>query len=82
MLNFKDLRHKLNPGNTRIHNIISVQRITQILLGDALISSKTDPHNGTKKEKRSYSTVKNDKRMLKTLLFIRIIYLTQQSSFL
>ena len=51
--------------NTRIYNLISVQRITLFLLGEAIISSKTDPHNGSKKEKRSYGKVKNNKTMLK-----------------
>ena len=51
--------------NTRIYNLISVQRITLFLLGEATISSKTDPHNGSKKEKRSYGKVKNNKTMLK-----------------
>ena len=48
---------------------ISVPQITRLLLGDAIISSKTDPHNGSKKEKRSYGKTKNDKTMLKILLF-------------
>ena len=51
--------------NTRIYNLISVPRITLFLLGEAIISSKTDTHNGSKKEKRSYSKVKNNKTMLK-----------------
>ena len=51
--------------NTRIYNLISVPRITLFLLGEAIISSKTDPHNGSKKEKRSYGKVKNNKTMLK-----------------
>ena len=45
-----------------------------------MISSKTDPHNGSKKEKKSYGKIKNSKTMLKILPFIRIIYLKQQSS--
>ena len=51
--------------NTRIYNLIFVPRITLFLLGEAIISSKTDPHNGNKKEKRSYGKVKNNKTMLK-----------------
>ena len=47
-----------------------------------MISSKTDPHNGSKKEKKSYGKIKNSKTMLKILPFIRIIYLKQQSSIL
>ena len=68
--------------NTRIYNLIYVSRIARLLLGDALISSKTDPHNGSKKEKRSYGKTKNNKTMLKILPFIRILYLKQQSSIL
>ena len=68
--------------NTRIYNLISVPQITQLLLGDAIISSKTDPHNGSKKEKGSYGEVKNNNTMLKILPFIRILYLKQQSSIL
>ena len=40
---------------------MSVPQITWLLLGDAMISSKTDLHNGSKKEKRSYGKVKNNK---------------------
>ena len=68
--------------NTRIYNLISVPQITRILLGDAIISSKTDLRNGSKKEKRSYGKIKNNKTILKILLFIRIPYLKQQSSIL
>ena len=64
-------------GNTRIYNLISVPQITRLLLGDAIISSKTDPHNGSKKEKRSYGKIENNKTMLKILPFIRILYLKQ-----
>ena len=74
-----------HPGlkfNTRIYNLISVPQITRLLLGDTIISSKTDQHNGSKKEKRSYGEVKNNSTMLKTLPFIKIIYLKQQSSIL
>ena len=68
--------------NTRIYNLISVPQITRLLLGDVIISSKTDRHGASKKEKRSYGKVKNDKTMLKILLFIRIDYVKQQSSIL
>ena len=54
--------------NTRIYSLISVPQITRLLLGDAIISSKTDPHNGSKKEKRSYGEVKNNNTMLMTLM--------------
>ena len=66
--------------NTRTYNLICVPQITRLLLGDAIISSKTDPHNGSKKEKRSYCKI-NTKIMLKILPFIRIFHLIQQSSF-
>ena len=59
---------------------MSVPQITRLLLGDAMISSKTDLHNGSKKEKKSYGKVKNNKTMLKILTFIRILYFKQQSS--
>ena len=36
--------------------------------------------NGSKKEKRSYGRVRNDKTMLKVLSFIQILYLKQQYS--
>ena len=50
------------------------------LLGDATISSKTDPRIGSKKKKRSYGKVRNNKTMLKIVSFIRILYLKQQYS--
>ena len=68
--------------NTRIYNLISVTQITRLLLRDAIISSKIDPHIGSKKGKKSYGKPKNNETMLKTLPFIRIPYLKQQSSIL
>ena len=50
-------------SNTQIYNVISVLQITRLLLGDATILSKTDPHNCSKDEKRSYGQVKNNKTM-------------------
>ena len=44
--------------NTRIYNLISVPQITRLLSWDAIISSKTDPQNGSKKEKKSYGKLK------------------------
>ena len=73
------LECKYNSINTWIYNLISVPQFTRFLLGDAIISSKTDPHNGSKKGKRSYGKTKNDKTMLKILLFIRIFYKQQGS---
>ena len=48
----------------RVYNLISVPQITWLLLGDAKILTKTDPRNGSKKEKRSYGKVKNNKNNL------------------
>ena len=76
------LECKYNSINTCIYNLISVPQFTRFLLGDAIISSKTDPHNGSKKEKRNYGKVENNKTMLKVLSLIRIIYLKQQSGIL
>ena len=44
--------------------------------------SKTEPYNGSKKEKRNYCKIKNNKTMLKILPFTQIIYFKQQSSIL
>ena len=63
--------------NTRIYNVISVPQITWLFLGDAIISSKTDPDNNSKKEKRSCGKTKNNKSILAILPFIRILYLKQ-----
>ena len=41
-------------GNTPIYNLISVAQITPLLLGDAIISSTPDLHDGSKQEKRKY----------------------------
>ena len=73
------LECKYNSINTRIYNLISVSQFTRVLLGDAIIPSKTDPHNGSKREKRNYGKVENNKTMLKILSLIRIIYLKKQS---
>ena len=67
---------------SQVYNLVSVPQITRFLLRDAIISSKTDPHNGSEKEKRSYGKVENNKTMLKILPFVRILYLKQQSSIL
>ena len=37
-----------------IYNLISVAQITPLLLGDAIISSTPDLHDGSKKKKRKY----------------------------
>ena len=39
--------------------------ITQLLLGDTIIASKTGPSNNSKKEKKSCGKVRNNKTMLK-----------------
>ena len=59
--------------------MIFVPQITQLLLGDAIISSKTDLRSGSKKEKRSYSKFRNNRAMSTTLSFFRILCLKQQS---
>ena len=61
---------------------MSVLQITQLYLGDTIISTKTDLHNGSKKERRKYGKAKNNKTMLKILPFVRILYLKQQSTIL
>ena len=43
----------MNKLNTRIYNLISVPKITQFLLEDTIISSKTNPPSGSMKQKRS-----------------------------
>ena len=65
---------------TRVYNSASVQQITRLLLGDATVLIKTDPRSGSKKEKRSYGKVRNNKTMLTILSFIQILYLKQQSN--
>ena len=73
--------------NTRSYNLIFIPQITRFLLEDAIISFKTDPHNGSKKKKkekkkRNYGKIENNKTILKILSFIQVIYLNQQSSIL
>ena len=65
---------------TRVYNPVSVPQITRLLLGDATVLIKTDPRSGSKKEKRSYGKVRNNKTMLTILSFIQILYLKQQSN--
>ena len=65
---------------TRVYNSASVPQITRLLLGDATVLIKTDPRSGSKKEKRSYGKVRNNKTMLAILSFIQILYLKQQSN--
>ena len=55
--------------------------ITQLLLGDTIISSKTGPSNNSKKEKKSCGKVRNNKTMLKILSFIHILCLNIQQFF-
>ena len=69
-------------NNTRVYNLISVPQITRLLLEDAIISSKTEARNASKKENRSYGEARNSKAMLKILSLIRILYLRQQSNIL
>ena len=79
---FRCLLFRFSVCNTRVYNLISVPQITQLLLEDAIISSKTEPANGSKNENRSYGEVRNNKAMLKILLLTRILYLKQQSNIL
>ena len=75
----KQITHSLNTiYNTRVYNLFSGLKITELLLGDTTISSKTDPRNGSKKKKRSYGKVRNNKTILKILSFIQVLYLKQQ----
>ena len=63
-LNLEGLTFILSLENyTRIYKLISVPQVTRLLLRDAVISSKTDPHNDSKKEKRSYGKIKNNKNV-------------------
>ena len=59
----------------QIYNLIPILQIAQVLLGDAIISSRTDPHNDSKMEKTKYGKIKNNKTMLKIL--IGILYLNK-----
>ena len=43
--------------------------MTRFLLKDTIISSKTDPHDGSRKEKTSYGKVKNNKTTLKIAIY-------------
>ena len=72
----------VNQYNTRVYNLISVPQITQVSLEDAIISSKTELANGSKNENRSYGEVRNNKKRLKILSLIGILYLKQQSNIL
>ena len=60
----------LDQNNKRVYSIISVPQITRLLFGDASISSKRDPRNGSKTEERSHGKVRNNKTILKILSFI------------
>ena len=60
-----------------------VPQVTRLLLGDAIISSKTYTRSGNKKKKKkSYGKVRNNKKLSTILLFIRILYLKQQINIL
>ena len=65
----------LNEKNARVYSPISVPQIIRLLLKDVIILSKTDPRIGSKKEKRSYDKVTNNKTTLTILSFILILYL-------
>ena len=65
----------LNEKNARVYSPNSVPQIIRLLLKDVIILSKTDPRIGSKKEKRSYDKVTNNKTTLTILSFILILYL-------
>ena len=47
-----------SSATTRVYNLISVSQITRTLLGDVIISSKTDPRDSSSKTgKRSYGNL-------------------------
>ena len=72
ILSFK-LSRKINGKNATIHVFtISYPQIKRFLLGEAVISSKTDMHRSSK-ERRMYGKVGNNKAMSKILSFIRIL---------
>ena len=48
----KRKKWKTKKVNTRIYNLNSVPQITWFLPEDAIISSKTNPCSGSKKQKR------------------------------
>ena len=82
-LAIRQLRHRhsgTKKHNTRVYNLISVPQIKRLLLEDAIISNRTEPRNGGKKENQSYGEVINKKVMLKIWSLIRILYLKQQSN--
>ena len=87
LTNFSRLQTKSEENvfttNVQMHgffNFNSVPQVTELLLGDAKITSKTEPRNGSMKEKRSYGKVRNNKTMLKILSFIQTLYLKEQYS--
>ena len=47
-----------------------------------MISNKIDPRSGSKKERRNYGKVRNNKTMPTIWPFIRILHLKQQSNIL
>ena len=71
---------KANHYNRRVYSLISVPQITRLLSGDPAISSKTDARSGSKKEKRIYGKIRNNKIISTILSFIWI--LKQQSNIL
>ena len=54
--------------NTRLYYLISVPQIRRLLLRDAIVSYETDPCSGSKKEKRSYGKVRNNKININNLV--------------
>ena len=64
----------------RICNLSSVPRITQLLV-DVIISGKTNPCSGSKKQQRSNDQVRN-KTISTNMSFFRSLYLKQHSNIL
>ena len=59
----------------QIYNLIPILQIAQVLLGDAIISSRTDSHNDSKMEKTKYGKIKN-----KSCHLLEFFILTKQYS--
>ena len=71
----------INIFNTRIHNLIFVPQITQFLLADAIISSKTRVVEA-RSRRDAIEKVKNNKTISTILSFIQVLHLKQQSNIL
>ena len=72
---------RMNSPNTPIHNLISVLHITQFLLEDAMVSSKTRVVEA-RSTRETIVAVKNDKTISMILPFIRVLYRKLQNNIL